>query len=296
VSSPRLPPRAAAFIAVVFWGVSFVATKAALRELSPVSLIFTRFALGTAMLFGLVWLKGANPLPPRDAWPALLVMGFFGIFVHQMLQAKGLTLTSAVQTGWLIGVIPIWSALLSGALGKERFGKVKLAGLIGGFAGVVLLISRGKFGPELLKLPSTRGDFLILLSTINWAIYSVLGHGTIKRLGPTRVTAGTMLFGWLMLAPFFFYIHGWREWPNLSMTGWGAVLFLGICCSGLGYLFWYGALEKLEVSRVAAFLYIEPIVTLAAAVMLLNEKVTLVTVAGGLLVLFSVFVIQRAPT
>ncbi len=295
MGTSKVPPRLAALIAVIFWGISFVATKAALRELSPVTLIFTRFALGTGLVFGLVWIRGEHPWPPRAEWAALATMGLFGIFIHQMLQAKGLTLTTAVKTGWLIGLIPIWSAVLSAALGKERFGPLKVAGLIGGFVGAVLVISHGQLGPAMLRLPSTRGDFLILLSTFNWAVYSVLGHRTIQRLGPTRATAGAMLFGWLMLLPFFVYQKGWSELPHLSLSGWTALLFLGICCSALGYLFWYGALERIEVSRVAALLYIEPIVTLLAAVLLLHEQVTLLTLAGGLLVLLSVFVVQRAP-
>ena len=49
------------------------------------------------------------------------------------------------------------------------------------------------------------------------------------------ILVGSMFFGWLMLAPFFVYQQGWRELPNLSYTGWSAVLFLGICCSALGY-------------------------------------------------------------
>src|SRR6266581_4371740 len=157
-----MPPRIAAFIAIVFWGISFVATKAALREISPVTLIFTRFAIGTGLLFGLARLRGSNPFPPRESWGALAVMGLFGVFIHQMLQSFGLTLTTAVHTGWLIGITPIWSALLSAATQKERFGAVKIAGLAGGFAGALLVISRGEFGPELFGLPSTRGDFLIL--------------------------------------------------------------------------------------------------------------------------------------
>src|SRR5205085_6775829 len=137
----------------------------------------------------------------------------------------------------------------------ERFGGWKLTGLLGGLAGALLVISRGKFGAETFQLPATRGDLLVLASTVNWAIYSILGQRTIKALGATRATAGAMLFGWLMLLPFFLWRQGWRELPGLSAQGWGAVLFLGIACSGLGYLFWYGALEKIEVSRVASFLY-----------------------------------------
>src|SRR6266404_7968268 len=159
--SIEMPPRIAAFLAVVFWGISFVATKAALREISPVTLIFTRFALGTALLLAIARLRGHHPIPPRETWAPLALMGFFGVFVHQMLQAFGLTLTTAVHTGWLIGLIPIWSALLSAATGKERFGPIKIAGLVGGFAGAVLVISKGDLNRQLFQLPSTQGDFLI---------------------------------------------------------------------------------------------------------------------------------------
>ena len=134
-----------------------------------------------------------------------------------------------------------------------------------------------------------------LLGSVNWAIYTVLGHRTIRRLGPLRATAAMMLFGTLMLAPLFLGNHGWLRLSRLSPVGSGALLFLGIGCSGLGYLFWYGALERIEVSRVAAFLYLEPFVTLLAAVGLLHEPVNLVTIAGGLTVLLSVFILHRAP-
>ena len=286
----KIPPRLGAFIAVVFWGVSFVATKAVLREIGPVTLIFLRFGIGAAILA-----LTARSLPPRDAWPSLALMGFIGVFVHQLLQAYGLTLTTAVHTGWLIGLIPIWSALLSAAMLRERFGLLKIAGLVGGFTGAILVVTRGHLGWGTLSLPSTRGDLLILASTVNWAIYSVVGHATIRRLGPRVATSGAMVSGVVMLTPFFVLQRGWREVPHLSAAGWGALLFLAIGCSALGYLFWYGALEQVEVSRVASLLYLEPLVTLTAAVILLREPVNLTAVAGGLLVMGSVLLTQWAP-
>ena len=285
-----LPPRAAAFIAVIFWGVSFVATKAVLREVPPVTLIFTRFAIGALVLFLIV-----RQLPPRDAWPSLALMGFIGVFVHQMLQAFALTMTTATNTGWLIGVTPIWSAVLSAIVLRERFGFWKVLGLAGGFAGVLLVVTRGDFSARVFGRPSTLGDLLILISTVNWAVYTVVGHKIIRRLGPRRTTSGAMLFGVLMLAPFFVAQRGWKQIPNLSTTGWGALLFLAIGCSALGYLFWYGALEHIEASRVAALLYAEPLVTFIAAVLLLGEQVSVITIAGGALVLASVILMQYAP-
>jgi drug/metabolite transporter (DMT)-like permease len=282
-------PRLLAFIAVLFWGVSFVATKAVLREVSPVTLIFVRFAIAAVVLLMIV-----RELPPRRYWGQLALMGFVGVFVHQMLQSFALRMTSATNTGWLIGITPIWSAILSAMFLRERFGVFKTLGLATGFAGALLVVTRGDFSARILGAPSTLGDLLIVISTINWAVYSVLGHRTIRALGPRRATSGSMLFGALMLAPFFIAQRGWNEIPRLSSTGWTALLFLSLGCSALGYLFWYGALQQIEVSRVAAMLYAEPLVTFAAAALLLGERVSGIVVAGGVLVLIGVVVTQYA--
>jgi drug/metabolite transporter (DMT)-like permease len=291
-----LAARLAAFAAVVLWGVSFVATKAALREVSPVTLIFTRFALGVAVLFLILKLRRQSLTPPRDTWPMLAVMGLVGIFVHQMVQVHGLTLTTAVQTGWLIGVTPIWSAVLAAVFLREGFGPRKVFGLFLGTAGALLVITRGELSPRALALPATRGDLLILASTVNWAVYTILGRQTLKRLGSSRAIAAAMFAGWAMLIPFFVSAAGWQEYRDLSSTSVIAIVFLGVGCSGLGYLFWYTALERIEASQVAAFLYLEPLVTLMAAVALLGESVAVSTILGGMLVLVGVLVVQTATS
>jgi drug/metabolite transporter (DMT)-like permease len=287
--------RLAAFAAIVLWGVSFVATKAALREVSPVTLIFTRFALGVAVLVLVLKLRRESLIPPRDSWLMLAIMGFVGIFLHQMVQAHGLTLTTAVRTGWLIGVTPIWSALLAAVFLGEAFGPRKILGLFIGLFGALLVITRGELSAGTLGLPSTRGDLLVLASTWTWATYTILGRDTLKRLGSARATAAAMFAGWAMMIPFFVATSGWHEYRDVSSDSIVAILFLGIGCSGLGYWFWYAALERIDASQVAAFLYLEPLVTLFSAVALLGETVALSTIVGGLLVLAGVLTVQSAP-
>jgi drug/metabolite transporter (DMT)-like permease len=286
--------RLAAFAAIVLWGVSFVATKAALREVSPVTLIFTRFALGVAVLVLILQLKRESLIPPRNAWPMLALMGFVGIFLHQMIQVHGLTLTTAVRTGWLIGLTPIWSAVLAAVFLGEHFGPRKVLGLFLGAVGALLVITRGELSSAVLALPATRGDLLILASTLTWAIYTILGRDTLKRLGSATATAAAMFAGWAMMIPFFANAAGWQEYRSLSSTSVIAIVFLGVGCSGLGYWFWYAALERIEASQVAAFLYLEPLVTLAAAVALLGESVAVSTILGGVLVLVGVLTVQSA--
>jgi drug/metabolite transporter (DMT)-like permease len=292
----RTRARLAAFAAIVLWGVSFVATKAALREISPVTLIFTRFALGVAVLVLVLKVRRESLIPPRDSWLMLAVMGFVGIFLHQMVQAHGLTLTTAVRTGWLIGVTPIWSAVLAAVFLGEGFGVRKILGLFIGLIGALLVITRGELSADVFALPSTRGDLLILASTWTWAIYTILGRDTLKRLGSARATTAAMFAGWAMMIPFFVATSGWREYQDLSSASLVAILFLGIGCSGLGYWFWYAALERIDASQVAAFLYLEPLVTLLSAVALLGESVAPSTILGGLLVLAGVLTVQAAPS
>lgn len=289
-----MAPRLQAFLAIVFWGLSFVATRLALREVSPTTLIFTRFTLGVVLLHVILAVRRMPLLPPRSSWPMLALMGFIGIFIHQLIQSYALTMTTAVRTGWLIGITPIWSALLAGIFLRERFGPGKLAGLALGFLGAAIVVTRGRFEAGLLALPSTRGDFLILVSTLNWAIYTVFGQGVIRTLGSHRAIAGAMLAGWLLLGLVFLGRSGWREFAHVSANGWGAMLFLGLGCSGLAYWFWYSALERIETSRVASFLYLEPLVTVAAAVPILGETVGWSALVGGVVVLAGVTLVQRS--
>lgn len=175
--------RAGALVAVAFWGVSFVATKALVGEISPWALIFARAGLGSALLIVCLAARGEPP-PPRAAWRSLALMGFVGVALHQALQAVALTMTTAVHSGWLISLIPLWSAMLAALLLRERIGTAKLEGLALGFLGAVIVVARGRLDSGAFGLPSTRGDLLFVASTVNWAVYSVLGHATLRRLGP----------------------------------------------------------------------------------------------------------------
>jgi drug/metabolite transporter (DMT)-like permease len=288
-----LPPRLGVLLAILFWGVSFVATRAVVAQISPVALIFARAALGSLLLIAILTARGKAWWPARQYRPPLLLMGFIGVALHGLVQAYALQLTSAINSGWLIGLTPIWSAILAAIHLRERFPPRKLLGLALGFLGAVLVVTRGQLSGGVLALPSTRGDLMILASTVNWAVYSVIGHPTLKRLGSLVATTCALLVGFVLLSVPFLYARAWGDYARLDAMGWVSVLFLGICCSGLGYLFWYGALEKIEATRVAAFLYLEPLVTLVAAVLMLGETVTATTVVGGVLLVGGVALVER---
>jgi drug/metabolite transporter (DMT)-like permease len=122
----------------------------------------------------------------------------------------------------------------------------------------------------------------------------VIGHPTLRRLGPLPATTGAMGFGLLLLLPLWAWQGSANDLARLTSNGWLAIVFLGVCCSGLGYLLWYRALERLPASQVSSFLYLEPLVTLAAAVALLGEPVGIATMLGGALLVGGVAILQRS--
>ena len=79
---------------------------------------------------------------------------------------------------------------------------------------------------------------------------------------------------------------------SLSTKGWVALLFLGILCSGAGYVFWSQALKDMDASIVGAFLYFEPFVTAFAAWLILAEKITFLMILSGIIITLGVILVN----
>jgi drug/metabolite transporter (DMT)-like permease len=282
-----------AFLAITFWGASFVATKVALREASPLTVIVLRFAIGLGVLALVVAARREFTLPQRGDLGWLALLGLSGITVHQLLQANGLVTTSATNSGWIVALIPVFSALLAWLILGEPFGRLKVLGLALATVGAFLVISRGQLSGGLLNIPATPGDFLMLLSSPNWALFTVLSKRMMGKVTPTLMVTYVMAFGWLAILPLWAGAGGWLDLPRLTAAGWGSLLFLGLLCSGVAYIFWYDALAVAGASQVAAFLYLEPIVTVIVAASLIGEAVTWATLAGGATILIGVWLVNQ---
>lgn len=279
--------------AVIFWGASFVATKAALREIHPVTLIALRFGMGVlVLLFAVGRTRSMRWVGWRDfTWLALL--GAISIAIHQGLQANGLLFTSATSMAWLVALTPVFAAVLAWLFLSESFGAFKVLGLAIAFVGAVLVVTKGAINADTIQLPSTNGDLLALASSLNWAIFSIASKPMLKRLPPTLMMAYVMFLGWLIVLPFFGLSQPWGDFARLTLSGWTAVTFLGIFCSGIAYIFWYDALAAIDASEAASFIYLEPLITVVVAALLIGEAFTLPTFLGGLTILLGVYLVNR---
>jgi drug/metabolite transporter (DMT)-like permease len=102
-----------------------------------------------------------------------------------------------------------------------------------------------------------------------------------------------MMFGWFFTSLLFVGGKNYLELPDLSLNGWMGVTFLGIFCSGLAYIAWYDALQALSTAETGVFLYIEPLVAVVVAFFLLGEAITWASLAGGAVILFGVWMVNR---
>ncbi|WP_226646879.1 DMT family transporter [Mesobacillus subterraneus] len=279
-----------ALLSISFWGVSFVSAKAVLGKLDPYSLLVLRFGIGALFLLFILLLNRYRLRISIRYIPHLVVLGILGVFIHQVLQATALLTINASSAGWLISFSPIFTVLLSVLFLHEKMDLKKGIGMVVAIAGV-FLVTTTRSGHS-FEFALNIGFILMILSTLNWAVYSIL----LKRLQipypALLVTFYMSLIGFVLTFPFIIRNKGWESLPLLTQTEWAHLLFLAIFVSGIGYWYWGKALEVLDASRVSTFIYLEPLVTLIAAIFLLHEKFILISAIGGIIIIIGVAIVN----
>lgn len=282
-----------ALFAVTVWGASFVATKISLQYVSPATVVWLRFAMGVIILGLAVRLSNQFSLPQGKDWGYFAILGFLGITLHQWLQSTGLVTAQATTTGWIIASTPIFMALLGLIILKEHLVWYQTAGIILAAFGVLLVVTKGDLTAVTAGNFGTRGDFLVLISAPNWAVFSALSRSGLKKHSSTLMMFYVMSFGWLFTSILFLASSGINQISSIPWDGWIAITFLGVFCSGIAYIFWYDALRVLPVAQTGAFLYLEPIITVIVATLLLREAILLATLVGGITILIGVWLVNR---
>ena len=279
--------------AVIVWGASFIATKVALRDISPIAVVWLRFSMGVIILGIAVVMRKQFSLPNKNEWAYFALLGFLGITFHQWLQSNGLQTSEAGTTAWIVATTPVFMALLGWIVLKERLSWYKVIGIFLAFTGVLLVVSKGNLSSISIGKFGAPGDKLILISAVNWAVFSVLSRRGLKSYPASLMMFYVMSLGWLFTTLLFFASTRLMEVSNLTINGWLGIAFLGIFCSGLAYIAWYDALQALSAAQTGAFLYIEPLVTVVIAFIVLGEPITPVSLVGGGIILFGVWIVNQ---
>jgi len=279
--------------AVIAWGISFVATKVALKYVSPTTVVWLRFGLGVLTLGIAMQLRKQFSLPKKQDLAYFTLLGFLGIAFHQWLQSTGLVTAQAATSSWLVSTSPVFMALLGWIFLREKLSGMQIFGILLAAGGVAVVATRGDLASLLAGNFGEPGNLLLLLSAPNWALFSALSRRGLKTHPATQMMFYVMVFGWLFISILFFARSGLAEVHLVQWDGWLAILFLGVVCSGLAYIFWYDGLQTLPVAQTGAFLYVEPFVTVVFAALILAEPLLISALVGGLCILLGVWLVNR---
>ncbi|HEV8199172.1 MAG TPA: DMT family transporter [Candidatus Polarisedimenticolia bacterium] len=281
---------AAALGATLLWGMNFTIAKRVLQEVDPLAVAAARAAGGLLVfLVFLLLLDGPRGL----AWPRLkraAPLGLLGIFANQVFFIEGLKRTSASHSAVLIALLPLYVLLMSLLSRQERLTRFKAAGIAAAFGGVVLVAAGHGANSGGATLG---GDLITMCGGIAFAAYTVAGRPVVRDLGPLRTTAlafaggGTAIL--LVAAP----AARRQEWRSLSPAAHWGLLYVVVGATVLAYVLYYLALDRLEPSKVAVFMYLQPVFAALLATFVTGEPLTLRFVTGGGLILAGVLIAER---
>jgi drug/metabolite transporter (DMT)-like permease len=277
----------AGLAAVIIWALVPVGTRFFVLRVDPTVFNVIRYAASGA--FALPFFFYARPWrwPRRDqillAGCALLAVPGYNIPV-----ALGAQTVPAGELGLLIATEPAFIVAFTLLLQRRRMRWRVIGGCAVALAGVALT-SGVLTSPRTLHWAST---LQVLTGAAAWSCYTVLVGRLNQRYGAVGVTGAVLVVGTVALMAVSLPMIHWNAWPDSTMLL--ALAAMGVASSTVGFLLWNYAGALLPAERLGLFLYLIPVVCVAAGALFLNESVTLPILIGGALTVFGVWIASRA--
>ena len=263
------------FAAVSFlWGIPYFLIKIAIEDLSPVLVVAARAAIAAAVLIPVALIRGSLTAL-RGHLPVVALISAVHIIGPFLLITYGEQHITSSLTGILIAVEPVVIALL---LSKtEPLSRIRLVGLVTGFAGVVVLVGLDLGGDAYGLL----GAAMVLAAAVSYAYATILVQRRASDLPPEALTVGTTVITSLVLLPISLFAL-----PTEPVSGraWASLAVLGVFCTAAALLAFYRLIALAGSNRAGLVTYVNPVVAVLLGVILLNEPIGPTTIAGFALV------------
>ncbi|MBO4571303.1 MAG: DMT family transporter [Bacteroidales bacterium] len=301
----RLRYHLLAFLVIAIWGLTFVSTKVLINAgMHPASIFLIRFALAYAG----IWLYIALTRQKVKLWYGwreelvFLLLGVTGGSAYFLTENTALSYTQASNVAFLVSCTPLITAIFTlifkrlsngrFARGLEsiRLGPPLIGGTVLAIAGMALLL----FDASGIHL-STRGDLFAIGASLCWATYSLFMAQIAREYGTVTATRKVFFYGLITIIPF---INGPLATLSPAILSqpvvWGNLLFLGLAASLLCFILWNLVMEKLGNVTATNYVYLNPVLTLLSAMILLGERTTLTAGLGCAAILAGVIWAGRA--
>ncbi|MCK4902459.1 MAG: DMT family transporter [Thermoplasmatales archaeon] len=279
-------------VAIVVWAFAFPFIKIGLRELSFINLAIMRFFVVCCafLLIRLLQKKRFPKIQKKDVIP-IFILGFSGVIVYHIGLNYGEQFISPGTASLIIATIPIQIIILASIFLKEKIGLIKILGIIIALLGVLVISIWGKKDAS-LEINYILGAVAVLIAALMGAIYTIAGKKLLDRYSGLSLTVYAILFGSIGLIPFI-NMSLFEQVSKMSINGWFAILFLGLCSTVIGYVIWYVALKIKTASELGVYLYAIPVLSTIFSFFIFKEEITLMFIIGGLLVITGLVIVNR---
>ena len=267
-----------AILVVCVWGTTFVSSKVLLNAgMSPAEIFLIRFIMAYVCLGAMshkrLW---------SDNWKdelTFLGLGVMGGSLYFLTENMALIYSTTANVSILVSTCPLLTALIISLFYKsERMTGIQITGSFIAFIGVVLVILNGQLVLQL----NPRGDILALCASLTWALYSLFMKRIMGRYRSDYITRKVFGYGILTILPYFILVEPFSVGLN-TLTNTNVIcnlLFLGLVASTGGYLVWSWAMKRLGAVKATNCIYIQPLVTMVAGVLILSEPITPMGIGG----------------
>ncbi len=269
---------------VITWACAFPAIRVGLEGFSPWSLGLLRLGFASITLAALATVVRIK-VPPRTAWPRVVLAGLLGQTLYQGLLMTGELTVPAGTASILVATAPLFSVVAAAVvLGESMRGR--WTGMVVAFAGTVLVGAS-------LGLGASSAGLFVLAAAVCQGLYHVVVKPLAESVGALSATAWSV---WAGSAMALVGLPALRDdVTTASTSSWWAAVFLGVVPSALGYLAWSAAVSRTTIARSTSALYLVPVVALVLAWVWLGERPSPLAVVGGVLAVLGVVLARRGP-
>jgi len=267
-----------AFICVLVWGTTFIASKDLMVFLTPLQLMTLRFCLAYIVLW-VIYPKWHFKL--SEEWRFLL-MALFANTLYYWAENTALTLTQASNVSILVSTSPIMAAVMLALFYREKMSRRQILGFAVAFFGVVLVVFNGAFALHLNPL----GDMLALLAAVSWASYGMLLRRWSKDYPSVLITRKLLFYGIITVLPLLISSGEALEFSALFSFGNIARLaYLVLFGNALCFILWNSAVGMIGVLKSNMYIYMIPLITLVVSALVLDEVISFMGLAGSVLII-----------
>lgn len=280
-----------AILTVAIWGLTFIATKVLINHgLTPQEIFFYRFLIAYIGIWAISPKRLFAASLKDELW--LAAGGIFGGSLYFFTENTALGITQASNVSFIICTAPLLTTILSLLFYHKSEKATK--GLVGGsllaLVGVGLVVFNGSV---VLKL-SPVGDLLTLLAALSWAFYSLVIKRMTGHYPTVFITRKIFFYGVLTILPAFL-LQPLR--PDFGMLLQPVVLsnllFLAVLASLVCYVLWNVVLKQLGTVKASNYIYLNPLVTMVASVIILHEQITWITLMGAACIILGVYLAEK---